>query len=48
MYMYVNDFDTVELHLYSVVALNLDSTKREGLLSINIQSFYILLQRIVY
>jgi hypothetical protein len=27
MYMYVNDFDTVELHLYSVHTLKLDSVK---------------------
>jgi hypothetical protein len=39
MYMYVKDFDTVELHLYSVVALKLDSVKYWGSLSINMQAF---------
>jgi DUF1680 family protein len=27
IYMYMNDFDTVELHLYSVVTMKLDSVK---------------------
>jgi hypothetical protein len=31
LYIYMNDFDTVELHLFSVVTLKLDSVNHEGL-----------------
>jgi hypothetical protein len=48
MYMYVNDFDTVELHLYSVVTLKLDSVKHYGLLSINMLSFLLFLIQTMY
>jgi hypothetical protein len=46
--IYMYDFDTVELYLYSGVTLKLLSIKYQDSLSINIIRFYIVFLRVVY